>query len=224
MTSEVYEYGLGRLEEFDERSRLFSVGPLVEQRLPRSYTWKTHTDLNQGREGACVGFSWAQELAARPSVIQNVTDLTGTTIYKNAQKLDEWPGENYSGTSVLAGVKAIQQLYPGAIGEYRWAFNMDDLILALGYQGPAVIGVPWYSGMYNTDANGFVHVKGNKVGGHAILVHGVNVFKKFFKLHNSWGSAWGICGGCRLSFDDMARLLSEKGEVCIPTKRGVVSV
>jgi len=218
------QYALGRLEQFDDRSRAFPIRTLVEGRFPRSYTWSVNTWLDQKREGSCVGFSWEQELAARPARVENVTNDTGTSIYKTAQKLDEWPGEAYSGTSVLAGVKAIQQLYPGAITEYRWAFGIDDLILAIGHQGPAVIGIKWYSGMYTPDANGFIKPKGNLVGGHAILVHGVNKFNKFFKLHNSWGKNWGKNGGCRLCFEDMEKLLNDGGEACIPVRRSVVSV
>lgn len=217
-------YTLGRLEEFDERSRDFPIRALLGAKPPRSYTWKCSVVLNQGNVGACTGFSWAQELAARPKVIGNVTNQTGLTLYHKAQDLDEWPGNNYEGSSVLGAVKAVQELYPGAIPEYRWAFGLDDLILAVGYAGPAVIGINWYNDMFTPDSQNTIHVGGGLAGGHAILVNGVNVKNKLFRLHNSWGHGWGMQGESRISFADMGRLLKEKGEACIPVRRGMVSI
>lgn len=208
-----------RLKEFDERSRSFSIRPLLIGRAPRSYTWSCPAWLDQGSEGACVGFAWAHELAARPSVIQNVAASSAYRIYKMAQTMDDWPGENYEGTSVLGGIKAVQDMFPGIIGGYRWAFSFDDLIETLGYFGPAVLGINWYSGMLNTGSDGFVHATGQVVGGHAILARGVNLKKKAVLLRNSWGEDWGFFGDCMVSFDDMRKLLSEEGEVCIPVRR-----
>jgi hypothetical protein len=151
-------------------------------------------------------------------VIEGVSaEFARSRIYHEARRLDEWPGENYSGTSVIAGAKAVKAL--GAIGEYRWAFGLDDLRLAVGHAGPAVLGINWYTDMEETDANGFIHVGGRIEGGHSIVCFGVNGRDRFFRLQNSWGPTWGVNGVCKISFEDMNRLLREDGEACIPRER-----
>lgn len=216
-------FTLGRREQFDERSRNYPVRALItpsQASKPRSYTWSCGVFLNQGNVGACVGFSWSAELAARPTVVNGITNDTGLKIYHRAQQLDEWPGESYEGSSVLAGAKAIQEL--GGLKEYRWGFSLEDLILAVGYKGPAVLGIPWYDTMFSPDSNGIVHAQGQVVGGHAILCNGVSVTKRLFRLHNSWGQNWGKNGDCFVPFEDMLRLLQQGGESCIPVKRSQI--
>lgn len=208
---------LDRRVSFDERSRGYPIRTLVPK-TPRSYTWRVGESLDQGAEGACVGFAWAHELAARPSVIDMVTEeFARTRIYNEAKKLDTWPGEDYDGTSVIAGAKAVKQL--GAIREYRWAFGLEDLRLAVGHAGPVVLGVNWYEGMWDTDENGFIHASGAELGGHAIVCFGVNQPQKYFRLLNSWGPTWGQNGSCKVSFEDMDKLLRADGEACIPVGR-----
>lgn len=214
------EFGLGRLEQFDERSLNFPVMALIstaQATAPRSYTWSCLPYLNQGNVGACVGFSWTHELAARPTVL-GVTQEQAFDVYRSAQKIDEWPGEAYEGTSVLAGAKILKER--GFLDEYRWAFSVNDLILAVGYKGPAVLGIPWYDGMFTPDSQGIIRPTGPVAGGHAILCNGVSLKNKLFRLHNSWGAWWGKSGDAFINFDDMAKLLSERGEACIPVKRG----
>lgn len=213
-------HGLGRMEQFDDRSLNFPIMATlsVEQvTKPRSYTWNCATYLNQGSIGACVGFSWSHEIAAKP-VVRPVSYESALKVYIEAQKIDEWPGENYEGTSVLAGAKIIKSL--GYLDEYRWAFGVSELVLAVGYKGPAVLGIPWYDGMFTPDSEGIIRPTGRQVGGHAILANGVNIKKQLFRLHNSWGWMWGKGGDCFISFDDMDHLLRNRGEACIPVKRG----
>ena len=211
---------LDRIVQFDEESREYPIRALVPTASkPRSYTWRCDAWLDQGYEGACVGFSFSHELAARPSVVKNTSYNSGIWVYNQARMVDEWPGENYDGTSVLAGAKVLTA--NGYFKEYRWAFGLDDLILAVGTQGPAVLGINWYSGMFEPDEKGRLHVDGYVAGGHAILCHGVNLKGRYFKLHNSWGKDWGINGECTISFEDMDRLLREQGEACIPIARTV---
>lgn len=213
------KYSLGRLVEFDARSRRYPIRTFLENRLPRSYTWRCNTQLDQGNVGACVGFSWAHELAARPSEVIGVTNTIGLNIYRKAQTLDEYPGTNYEGTSVIGGAKAIKTLYPNAMDDYKWIFGIEDLILSLGYAGPVILGVNWYSSMFQTDSTGLIKVSGTLEGGHAILANEISIRRGLVRLHNSWGSSWGINGRCYISLDDLARLLSEQGEGCIPIKR-----
>lgn len=221
--STVTDPRLGRIAQFDERSRAFPIRLLVEAKKPRSYTWRCNTWLDQGQEGACVGFSWSHELAARP-VEQAVDAAYARRLYHEAQKIDEWPGGSYpgarpvyEGTSVLAGAKVLSKW--GRIPEYRWAFGLQDLILAVGYTGPAVIGVNWYERMFAPGSDGFLRVGGAVAGGHAIAVIGVSVPRRAFRLHNSWGKSWGDQGRAWLSWDDMERLLHEQGDACVPVKR-----
>jgi len=212
----------GRLPQFDQRSRAFPIRALVPEK-PRSYTWKVGVYLDQGQEGACVGFGWAHELVARPVVVPNVTEALARDIYHKAQILDEYtdtPPEE--GTSVIAGAQVVHGW--GFVPEYRWAFGLQDLILAVGHHGPAVAGVNWYDGMFDTDSAGFIHVTGQVAGGHCVCIPGVNVGKKYFRGHNNWGKSWGVGGDFFISFDDMERLLHEQGEACIPVRRSEVGI
>ena len=215
---EVEDPRLDRLVQFDERSRSFGVRETLEQTYPRSYTWRCDTYLDQGAEGACVGHAWAHDHAARPYV-RPADSALAFALYYEAQKLDPWPGEAYSGTSVLAGAKAA--MARGHLSEYRWAFNLTDALTAISRKGPAILGVNWYSGMFNTDAQGYLRVSGYVMGGHAILARGVSVPGRYVTLHNSWGPEWGQGGRARITWDDLGRLLDEDGEVCVPLKRGL---
>ena len=62
------------------------------------------------------------------------------------------------------------------------------------------------------EEQGFIKPKGSILGGHAILVRGINVKQNYFLLRNSWGKSWGKNGDCKLTFKDMGRLLKEDGE------------
>ena len=210
---------LDRIPQFDERSRQYPIRTMLTTTRPRSYKWRPGSVLDQGREGACVGFSWAGELSARPRMVNGVDDAMALRIYKRAQLIDEYPGENYAGTSVLAGAKVCQEL--GKITEYRWAFGIDDLIMAVGYKGPAVLGIDWYDSMYSTNAEGYITLTGRIVGGHAILARGVNVKEEYFILRNSWGPDWGNGGDGKITFADLDTLLKNNGEACIPVKRAL---
>jgi hypothetical protein len=211
----------GRRVEFDERSRGYPVRTLLrgEPRKPRSYTWRVPVHLDQKAEGACVGFAWSHELAARPVEVGGITDATARKVYWAAQKLDPWPGEEYEGTSVLAGAKAVQALHPGKMLEYRWAFDLNDVLRTVSYFGPVVLGIPWYESMSTPNAGGWVYPLNHVAGGHAILCHGVNVKEKSVKLWNSWGPQWGINGGCKMTWADLEFLLNQDGEACVPVKR-----
>lgn len=215
---------LDRLVLFDEESRHYPVRQLVATKQPRSYTWRLPVYLDQGHEGACVGFSFSHELAARPNEVPSISNITARQVYFEAQKIDPWPGGAYAGaqpfyegTAVLAGAKYLQS--KGYFKEYRWAFNLNDVLLAVGYQGPGVLGANWYEGMMEPDSKGFIHPTGNVVGGHAIVVRGVNVKTKTIRLSNSWGRSWGVDGDCFMTFDEFEKVLLDDGEFCIPIGR-----
>jgi hypothetical protein len=102
------------------------------------YTWWSFYD--QGSEGACVGFS-----SSRAVSFTNRERYDARWLYREAQKIDEWPGESYDGTSVRAGMEVLRTVghrrflngvsKPSdtvrGIAEYRWASTVDAVLDAL---------------------------------------------------------------------------------------------
>jgi hypothetical protein len=217
----------------DEASRGFGVvAKLEEQAKPqvrRSRSWKGGVVTDQGREGACVGHGYTGFLNAMTQQ-RRIAQATpyAFDLYHRIQHRDPWAGcsmgrrcpiqpsgEQYDGTSTLDGAKELKDR--GEISEYRWAFGLEQVILALGNVGPVVLGIPWYDSMYDAP-NGELKVSGSKVGGHCILARGVSVTKGYVILRNSWGPDWGLGGDARISFDDLGRLLADDGEAVVPIK------
>lgn len=92
---------------------------------------------DQGSEGACVGFS-----ASRMMSLLNRVRYDARWLYREAQKVDAWPGENYEGTSVRAGLDVLRsrghcrvgtlgKVYPedvaSGISVYRWATSPEEV-------------------------------------------------------------------------------------------------
>lgn len=212
----------GRLHAPDERDGRFpmraalTVQPPWES-LPRWRYWGTGVTLNQGNYPHCVGYAWKGWLMASPVRSRLLSPPSGPEIYRQAQRRDEWPGEDYDGTSVRGGAKALE----AEIDRYVWATDVDTVVRFLldPAGGPIVAGLSWKGGMMDTDARGFVHASGYDVGGHAVLLIGVNRDKGLVRGFNSWGLDWGRVGRFSLSFDDLAKLLADDGEACAAIQR-----
>lgn len=217
---------------FDEKSKDYPVRAILPENISyKAKMWREGTILDQGREGACVGFGWTAELLAEPfSPTEQPTEQQGNKIaqsfYKRAQKIDQWPGEDYDGTSVLAGAKIMKE--EGHIGGYRWCFSIEDLRDTIITQGPVVVGVPWSSKMYQTLDNGLVVLGGKKVGGHCLTVTGYHPEMRIdgqklevFRWTNSWGEGYGHGGSGYIKYEDLKSLVSERAEMCIPEDREI---
>jgi hypothetical protein len=167
----------------------------------------------------CVGYAWAHWVEDGPvthvSKVHPV--IPPNTIYKEAQKLDEWVGENYDGTSVRGAAKYLKNIK--AIESYLWTYDVNVLTNTLLNVGPVVVGTNWYNGMFYPDKNGLIKITGPIAGGHAYVINGVDTVKKQFRIKNSWGKSWGIGGHAFISFSDMARLIRERGEVCLAVEK-----
>jgi len=215
----------------DNRSKDYPIRSLINQisfDLKR-INWEEGTVLDQGREGACVGFAWMGELLAEPKAPEvQPSEALGNAIassyYKRAKKIDQWPGEEYEGTSVLAGAKIMKE--EGFIDSYRWCFGIEDIRDAVLTTGPVVIGIPWHSGMYSTGRGGLVKVSGSNVGGHALVITGYDPFMEIngrryevFRWRNSWGSDYGVDGSGYIKYNDLEKLLKKSGEACVPIGR-----
>jgi hypothetical protein len=211
----------------DPRNALYPLRAVVGAQPRYDRTWtagRIRTD--QGREGACVGHGWINELMAQPAAVRfSNPNLDAFSLYREAQRADEWTGEDYSGTSVNAGAKVVRFL--GYIDSWRWADGIDQVLDALVALGPVVIGIPWRLGMYDTLPDGLVTIGGREVGGHCLVLTGYYTRKRFdgqplevVRWRNSWGLGYGIRGDGYVRVDDLAELLAD-GEACVPIGRKV---
>jgi hypothetical protein len=228
---------LGRLKSFDQRSRAFNVADLLTAPL-KGKTWSLKIYLDQLQTDACVGNGRTYDLAASPSPLRQANGLPfdedfAQALYHLAQKYDEWPGEDYGGSSVLGGAKAAQHM--GFIGEYRWAFNIDDMLRALATIGPVVVGTDWRADMFSPDPWGVISPTGSVEGGHSYIIRGIIVGEAYkaslvggmahvrkgiplLRARNSWGTEWGVNHGEFLIWaDDYERVLMPGGDQSITT-------
>jgi hypothetical protein len=172
---------------------------------------------DQGNAPQCVGYAWAHWIEDGPVTHGGIAPIVHPTlIYREAQKIDEWPGENYNGTSVRAGAKYLQK--SGKIKSYLWAYDLNTLINTVLNVGPVVVGTYWYLRMFYPDKNGLIKIEGPIVGGHAYVINGVDTTKKLFRIKNSWGKKWGSNGSAYISFADMELLIKLNGEICLATE------
>lgn len=215
----------------DPRSREYPIRALITARpRPRNMQWRVGPILDQLAEGACVGFAWTAEALATPVIVDlsraplapsRDPDAFARLVYRRAQDLDPWAGNQYEGTSVNAGALAMREL--GLVKEWRWAFGIEDVQDTVLMKGPVVLGLNWYSGMYRA-AGGILTRSGSLVGGHSLLAVGYRTFvpalgEPGIILQNSWGKAWGINGLAVIGKSKLAALLAENGEAAVPTRR-----
>lgn len=221
------ERAFGWRSEHDPLSLAFPVRAALGAVSRRYRLWRPGPVLDQGTEGACVGFGWTAELLASPRPVRlGDPHRYASGLYRAAQQMDEWPGEDYEGTSVIAGARALVDR--DLIGEYRWAFGIDDVIDAVVEVGPVVIGVEWREGMLETRPGGLVHVVGRIIGGHCLTLIGYNPHMRIvgergrfevFKWRNSWGVGYGRNGSGYVTVEGLEALLAHTGEACVPLAR-----
>lgn len=216
--------GLGRRYDPDDRDGNYLLSDHIPRTLamPRTKYWMyAQQPLDQGREGTCVGHGWKHCLMAGPiKQTKPSTYPTAITIYLEACKVDPWQendnGDLQFGTSVRAGAKALHSR--GLISEYAWAWDLRTCIDYLLIRGPVVIGVNFYEQMRRTDKQGFMRVGGDLLGGHCMLLLGVNENDRVVRGLNSWGRDFGQNGRFWMDYPTLDRLIGEFGEICAPVE------
>lgn len=242
---------LGRIKRQDLNSLNFLVTArreVIAARTPRSYTWSVLDWLDQGFEGACVGFGFSHDALARPAVVSGISNTYARFLYWLIQKRDDWPGGAYpgatpfyEGTAVLTGAKVMTEL--GYYSGYDWGLDARQVADGIAYTGPSILGIDWMRNMANPDSEGFIHATGEIDGGHCILAKAVKIVYKtwistwfsrkwenvdmersYITLHNSWGRNWGVDGCAKLSLADLDVLLAAGGEACFPRRDPLVKM
>ncbi len=216
----------------DPRDKLFGIAPRVANLKPFSREWtfgpNVAPDLDQGRDGACVGFGLGNELALDP-VPCPMTNEFARRIYWAAQRRDTWPGgaypgarPHYEGTDLRSGLKTLRDA--GACDTYERAFDIDTTILGISHNGPPVFGMMWTEGMSVPDANGFVRPTGRHVGGHCICGRAVDMEREYVRLIQTYGRDHGVNGEILLRFKDLEWIMARDCEVYFLAGRKPITI
>jgi hypothetical protein len=196
--------------------------------LPEQYRPK----YNQRSEGACTGFSgsWAMS-------ILNRRYYDAFWLYYEARRIDEWPGEDYDGSSVRAMLDVLHKLghrriyasrtnnpsIGDGIAAFRWAKSVDEIRTAIALGVPVVLGIDWPESFYKPIKRGqswwLPEISASIAGGHAICCYGASDRRQAVRLVNSWGSGYPLVW---LEYAKLERLLAGldyPGEAAVITDR-----
>jgi hypothetical protein len=209
---------------------LFEVPTMID--LEKDYMKYKVPILDQGQEGACTGFGLAtvaNYLLIRRKVVPNPAPVSPRMIYQMARRYDEWPGENYSGSSARGAMKGwhkhgicSDQCWPykstdngSSLNESRtsdalqrplgayYRVNHKDLVAM--HTAMAEVGVLYATSVVHAGWNvvkkdGIIAYKSEPTGGHAFAI--VAYDGRGFWIQNSWGDDWGKKGFGLISYDD----------------------
>lgn len=189
--------------------------------------------LDPGSEGVCTGFGLAtvaHYLLARRKVSPDPTRVSPRMLYEMAKRYDEWPGEQYSGSSARGAMKGWHK--HGLCSAQEWPYRPSDTdprglteartrdavrrplgayfrvnhqdLVAL-HSAIAEVGVLYatamvHDGWNQVGAAGRIPPTDRILGGHAFAI--VAYDAEGLWLQNAWGPRWGKGGFACLSYDD----------------------
>jgi len=217
--------GLGRRVSKDARDHDYKLpNKRAAAKTWTSRYWSSSGVLDQGATSQCVAYSGVKYLHTGPVYNRGLQQQDCARLYKDCQQVDEWPGDNYDGTSVRALFRVFKSR--GFVTEYRWAFDAETIINHVLTTGPVVMGTVWTMDMFMPRKGSFyITPTGEDVGGHAWLITGANRKKEnppdagggygAVRMVNSWGEGWGQKGKAWISFKHLGKLVQMDGEACV---------
>jgi len=118
-----------RRDTLDFRDKMY-VPTLVE--VPMGVVLEQYLEyrvpiLDQGREGACTGFGLAtvaNYLLKAGKVVGDREQVSPRMLYTMARRYDEWPGEDYSGSSARGAMKGWQK--HGVASDEIWPYSASS--------------------------------------------------------------------------------------------------
>jgi len=117
-----------RPDRIDLRDRPYEppLQSLAPEYPPTSYVTKYFATykslvLNQGKEGACTGFGLAAVINLLNHQRGRPYDVSTRMLYVMARRHDEWPRENYSGSSCRGAIKGWYAM--GVCRESHWPYR-----------------------------------------------------------------------------------------------------
>jgi Papain family cysteine protease len=191
--------------------------------------------LDQGQEGACTGFGLATVVnyllrSFKQADYRDRTPVSPRMLYEMARRYDEWPGEDYEGSSARGAMKGWHK--HGVCSGEAWPYNVpppkNDVLTAersenarqrlLGayfrvnhrdlvamHSAICEAGVLYgtaevHPGWDKVKADGIIPLENKIDGGHAFAI--VAYDRAGLWIQNSWGDKWGRGGFARISYDD----------------------
>jgi hypothetical protein len=186
------------------------------------------TILNQQQEGACTGFGLAAVINLLNQDRGQKTLVSARMLYEMARRHDEWPGEDYAGSSCRGAIKGWYNMgvcrdskwkyiqnKPGSLtvkkakdarkntigAYYRVQPRISDIHAALNEAGAVFCSARTHSGWQQPDpASHIIPIIADTAGGHAFALVGYN--SKGFWIQNSWGRGWGKNGIAIWKYED----------------------
>jgi len=187
--------------------------------------------LDQGKDGACTGFALAtvaNYLLRVRGKDPEADEVSAWMLYAMAKRYDEWPGENYSGSSARGAIKGWykhglcawkywESAIPDALLASKRAadaierplgayFRVNHLDLVAMHAAISEVGILFATGMVHSGwqdlrkGSDTIPFNDDTIGGHAFAIVGYD--REGFWIQNSWGEDWGIGGLARLTYDD----------------------
>lgn len=223
-----------RPDTLDFRDRMFEA-TLVEvppTRPLEQYLKYEVPILDQGSEGACTGFALAtvaNYLLRSRRMRPDRHCVSPRMFYEMARRYDEWPGEDYEGSSARGAMKGWHKHgvcseghWPNEpsqrkpeLWEVRWAdgqhrplgsyYRVNHRDLVAMHSAIAEVGVLYatmsvHAGWDDVDASGVIEQRADLLGGHAVALVGYD--ERGFWFQNSWGEEWGHKGFGLITYDD----------------------
>ncbi len=201
----------------------------MEIKLETYRKWKVPV-LDQGTEGACTGYGLAtvaNYLLRCRTAGAKAEKVSPAMLYHLAKRYDEWPGEDYDGSSARGamkgwhkhGVCTHERWKPGDISKALTKERVSDAVerplgayyrvnhkdLVAMHSAMAEVGVLFatcvtHSGWDTVQADGIIPFSNKQEGGHAFAI--VAYDRNGFWIQNSWGAGWGKKGFGLITYDD----------------------
>ncbi len=189
--------------------------------------------LDQKAEGACTGFGLTAVINLLNQLRGRRLRVSARMLYEMARKHDEWPGEEYAGSSCRGAIKGFANMgvcrdaywryvagKPGALtvraakdarsntigAYYRIEHRVSDFHAALNQAGVVFCSANVHAGWAaRAIRDGAIAQRDRTTGAHAFAIVGYN--RKGFWVQNSWGKGWGRGGTALWSYEDWHRNL-----------------
>lgn len=187
--------------------------------------------LDQGSEGACTGFGLAtvgNYLLRIRGENPNADEVSAWMLYTMAKRYDEWPGEDYDGSSARGAMKGWFKRGLCALALWRerepdpqlseersadairrplgayFRVNHKDLVAmhsAISEVGVLYATATVHEGWQQVgNGDGSITFRPGSIGGHAFAIVGYD--QRGFWIQNSWGPDWGEGGLANISYAD----------------------